>query len=97
MWVLDYYTKPNFKQKHTKNVLFNIFQRDQILAVLLDLAYSKLTFNMACLEYKSLEAKSLDIDLKRFLFSTEQLQMYAHFFPKLPTREMYNFIEIIVT
>lgn len=97
LWVLDYYTKPNFKQKYMKNVLFNIFQRDQIIGVLLDLAYSKLTFNMACLEYKSLKTKPLDIDLKKFIFTTEQLQMYAHFFPKLPTQEMYNFFEINVT
>lgn len=54
LWVLDFYEKYTFEQMFMHNLLFDIFDKHQIIAVLLDLAYSEETFNKACLEYKSL-------------------------------------------
>lgn len=77
LWVTDYYEKYNFQQKFMENLLFDIFDKNQIIAVLLDLTYSERTFNEACLEYKNLKTQQPTFNPKTFT----TVQSDGHFFP----------------
>lgn len=96
MWVKDYYEKYNFEQMFMENLLFEIFDRHQIITVLLDLTYSEEIFNKACLEYKNLKTAQPTFDPKTLIFTAEQLQKYGRFFPQSAPQKTYHVIEISV-
>lgn len=96
-WMLDYYSTYRFHQMYMENLLFDIFDKHQIIAVLLDLAYAERTFNKACLQYKCLKAEPSKLNPKNLIFTAEQLEKYSYFFPKSPIAENYHLICISVT
>ncbi|GFS69198.1 XRN_N domain-containing protein [Nephila pilipes] len=60
LWVLDYYTSPNFPQKFILNGLYDAFDRNSIVTALLDVEYSKCIYYEARTKYSSLESHPIE-------------------------------------
>ncbi|GFS32564.1 XRN_N domain-containing protein, partial [Nephila pilipes] len=56
LWVLDYYTTPNFPQKFILNGLYDAFDRNSIITALLDVEYSKSIYYEARAKYSNLDS-----------------------------------------
>lgn len=78
LWILDYYKRKQFPQKYILNKLYNTFDRNMIITALLNLEYSKKSFQLAQQVYA--QCVSEFQNAISHVFNKSQLQQVQRFF-----------------